>query len=87
MLLALVLLLGMANFALHRAVLESAHPLLGQAPWFRLLGGKFSLTLEFAMLLGAALLAGEGAMLWVWLYAGYTLANAGSAWLILSGRV
>ncbi len=87
MILALVLLLGVANFALHRAVLESAHPLLGQTPWFRMLGGKFSLTLEFIMLLGAALLAGEGAMLWVWLYLGYTLANAGSAWLILSGRV
>lgn len=87
MLLALVLLLGMANFALHRAVLESAHPLLARTPWFRMLGGKFSLSLEFVMLLGAALLAGEGVALWVWLYAGYTLANAGSAWLILSGRV
>ena len=87
MFLALVLLLGVANFTLYRAVTENVHPLLGQAPWLRPLGGKFSLTLEFVLLLGAALLTSEGAVLWAWLYLGYTLTNAGSAWLILSGRV
>ena len=66
MALFLVLMFGMANFALHRAVLDSGHQLLDRTRWFQLLGGKFSLTLEFAMLLGAALLVGQGAQGWAW---------------------
>ena len=50
-------------------------------------GGKFSLALEFAMLLGAALLVGQGAQGWAWFYALYSAVNAASAWLILSGRI
>ena len=87
MALFLVLMFGMANFALHRAVLESGHQLLDRTRWFQLLGGKFSLTLEFAMLLGAALLVGQGAQGWAWFYALYSAVNAASAWLILSGRI
>ena len=45
-----VFLLGIGNFAAHRAVLESRHPLLAEIPWFF---GRFSLAVEFAMLLGA----------------------------------
>lgn len=88
MALFLTFLLGIANFGLHKAVLESRHPLLGAVPWlFRPLGGRASLALEFAALLGAMLLAGRGMGQWVPVYAGYTALNAGSAWLILSGRV
>lgn len=80
--------LGTANFALHKAVLESGHPLLRQAPWlFELLGGRFSLILEFAMLLGTMLLVASGASGWLWLYFAYTTMNAASAWLILTGRI
>jgi hypothetical protein len=88
MLIALVFLLGIANFAVHRAVLTSEHPLLGQVPWFfHLLGGRFSLLVEFIMLLGAMLMVAGGSTGWAWFYAGYSAVNAGSAWLILSGRV
>ena len=53
----LIFLLGIANFAVHKAVLESRHPLLGQVPmFFHLLGGRFSLIVEFLMLLGALLI-------------------------------
>jgi hypothetical protein len=86
--LVLVFVLGIANFAMHRAVLESGHPLLGQVPWFvHLLGGRVTLATEFLLLLAAMLVAATG---WPWvalLYAGYTALNALGAWLILSGRV
>jgi hypothetical protein len=69
-------------------VLTSEHPLLGQVPWFfHLLGGRFSLLVEFIMLLGAMLMVAGGSTGWAWFYAGYSAVNAGSAWLILSGRV
>lgn len=81
-------LLGVANFALHKAVLESRHPLLGQVPWFfHMLGGRFSLLVEFLMLLGAMLLVAGGSTGWAWAYAAYSLLNGASAWLILTGRV
>lgn len=84
----LVFLLGIGNFAAHKAVLESRHPLLGQVPWFfQLLGGRFSLGIEFAMLLGALLMVYQGSPNWALFYAVYSLANLGSAWLLLSGRI
>jgi len=88
MALALVFLMGVANFALHRAVLASGHPILGQIGWlYRSLGGRFSLYVEFALLVGTMLLVANGGQGWAWGYALYTAMNAVSAWLILSGRV
>src|SRR3569833_1997520 len=50
MLLVLTFLLGAGNFALHKAVLESRHPLLGRVPWFvHMLGGRGTLVVEFLM--------------------------------------
>lgn len=84
----LLFLLGIANFAMHKAVLESGHPLLGHAPWFfHLLGGRFSLLVEFIMLLGCMLMASQGSTGWVWGYAAYSVLNGFSAWLILTDRV
>jgi hypothetical protein len=84
----LVFLLGIGNFAVHKAVLESRHPLLGRVPgFFNLLGGRFSLGLEFVMLLGALLMVNRGAGVWALFYTGYSLVNLGSAWLILSRRI
>lgn len=84
----LLFILGIANFAMHKAVLESGHPLLGQMPWFfHLLSGRFSLAVEFVMLLAAMLMVASGALAWAWGYAAYSLLNGVSAWLILSGRV
>jgi len=81
-------MLGVGNFALHRAVLESGHPLLGQlGRLFGSLGGRGSLALEFALLLIALLLVAGGHSGWAWAYAGYSAFNGFSAWLILSRRI
>ena len=83
----IVFLLGIANFAMHKAVLESGHPLLSQVPWFfHLLGGRFSLLVEFLMLLGTMLMVAEGSLGWAWGYAAYSALNGLSAWLILTDR-
>jgi hypothetical protein len=86
-LIVLTLLLGIGNFAAHKAVLESRHPLLAQMPWMVMLGGRFSLALEFLLLVGALLLMASGHPGWAWGYFAYTALNAVSAWLILSRRV
>ncbi len=81
-------LLGIGNFALHRAVLGSGHPLLGQMPNFvEMLGGRLTLVAEFLVLLTAMLLVAHGWSALVWVYAGYTALNGVSAWMILSGRI
>jgi hypothetical protein len=85
--LVLTFLLGVLNFGLHKAVLESRHPLVGRMPFVRVLGGRGSLAVEFLLLLGAMLLAGTGSAGWAWAYAGYSLLNAFAAWLILTRRI
>ncbi len=86
--LIIVFLLGMGNFAVHKAVLESHHPLLGKVPFFfHLLGGRFSIFVEFTMLLGSMLMVSQGSWGWALFYACYSAVNAASAWLILSGRI
>lgn len=86
--LMLVFFLGVFNFAAHKAVLESGHALLSQVPWFfRPLGGRLSLVVEFAMLLGAMIAVGGHSAGWAWIYLLYSLLNGISAWLISSGRV
>lgn len=83
-----VFCLGVLNFAAHKAVIESGHPILTQVPWFfRPLGGRLSLVVEFAMLLGAMVMAASGSSGWAWIYALYTLLNGFSAWLIFSGKL
>lgn len=80
--------LGIANFALHRAVLESRHPLLRQSAWFTtMLGGKGTLALEFVVLVAAMVLSQLGHNAAVWAYGAYSGLNAVAAWLILTGRV
>lgn len=82
-----VFLLGIGNFTLHRAVLDSRHPLLAQVAWLvNLLGGRGSLALEFVVLLAAMLLVASGHPGWAWVYLGYSAMNALAAWLLLSGR-
>jgi len=83
-----VFLLGIGNFALHRAVLSSRHPALAQLAWLvQGLGRRASLVLEFALLLAALLLAARGHPGWGWVYFGYSALNALAAWLILSRRI
>ena len=83
-----IFVLGIANFAMHKAVLESGHPLVGRMPWFvHMLGGRATLAAEFLILLGAMLLVATGLTGWGWAYLGYTALNAFAAWLILTRRV
>lgn len=83
-----IFVFGIANFAMHKAVLESGHPLIGRTPWFvHLLGGKVTLVFEFLLLLAAMLLAGTGVKAAAWAYVGYTALNGVAAWLILTRRV
>ncbi|BDI59830.1 hypothetical protein [Qipengyuania nanhaisediminis] len=86
--LVIIFLLGIANFAMHRAVLESDHPMVGQMPGFvRSLGGRMTFVAEFLVLLAALLLAANGWAGMAWAYGAYSALNAVSAWLILTGRV
>ncbi|MGH6746105.1 hypothetical protein EDF58_10221 [Novosphingobium sp. PhB57] len=86
--LILVFFLGIFNFAAHKAVLESGHRMLSQIPWFfQPLGGRFSLVVEFVMLLGAMIAVAGGSAGWAWVYILYSGLNGLSAWLISSGRL
>ena len=83
-----IFVLGVANFAMHKAVLESGHPLVGQMPAIvHKLGGRITLAAEFVLLLGAMLLVAAGHAGWCWTYLGYTALNAVAAWLILGRRI
>lgn len=83
----IVFILGIANFAAHRAVLESGHPLVDAMPrLFRALGGRMSFVVEFAMLVGALWMVSAGSSGWAAAYLCYSAVNALAAWLILSGR-
>jgi hypothetical protein len=55
--------------------------------WFGLMGGRLGFAIEFIALLGAMLMVDAGMTGWAWAYLVYSLLNAASAWLILSGRV
>jgi hypothetical protein len=84
----IIFLLGVGNFALHRTIMESGHPLLDRMPWFtHALSSRLSLVVEFLMLVGGLLLASEGVAWGALGYLAYSLLNAISAWLILSERV
>jgi hypothetical protein len=84
----IIFLLGVGNFALHRAIINSGHPLVMQMPWLtHVLSRRFSLVLEYLILVGGLLLAAEGVAWGALGYLLYSLLNALSAWLILSGKV
>lgn len=89
MALAFLFFLGVGNFAMHKAVVESRHSLLGRMPWFvhKLGGRRFGFGVEFLVLLGSMLMVDSGSLGWAWGYAIYTLVNGAAAWLILSNRV
>ena len=88
MALFIVFLLGIANFALHRAALVRGQALLGRLPpVLRSLWGVGSLLVEFVLLVISMAMVTKGAVGWVWGYGLYTGGNALAAWLILSGRL
>lgn len=88
MIVLLVFCLGVLNFAAHKAVIESGHPLLAQTAWyFQPLQGRLSLIVEFAMLWGALVMAAAGSVGWGLVYACYTGLNTLAAWLIYTRRL
>lgn len=84
----IIFLLGIANFAINRAVFDSGHPLFARMPKVsQTLGRRAALVSEFAVLLVALMLSAKGWPVFAWIYLAYTLCNGGAAWLILSRRV
>ena len=80
--------MGIANFAMHRAVQESGHPALSMIPGFSgRRGRRMALAFEFLVLLAALLLTVNHSPAWVLGYGFYTAANGLAAWLILSQRL
>lgn len=84
----LTFLLGIGNFALHKAVIESRHPVVLLMPRFLVgSGGRWGMIAEFAILLAVMLLVANGHFGWIWAYLLYSGSNAVAAWLILSHRM
>lgn len=88
MALVAIFLLGVGNFALHQAVVDSGHRLIGDVPLAPGdVGRRILLGTEFLVLLIAMLLAANGWPALAWAYFLYTCINGLTAWLILSGRL
>ncbi len=84
----IVFLLGVANFAVHRAVLDSGHAIVSaMQPENGFFSARMTLSIEFVLLLAAMLLVASGSSGWGWAYAFYSLANGFAAWLILTRRI
>lgn len=82
--LILVFLAGIANFAMHRWMLESGHPIVEVAtgPFRRTFGRHATYVLEFALLVGALTLTEGWWLGGLMLYGIYTVLNATTiAWL------
>lgn len=87
MVILVTFLLGIANFAMHKAVLvrfSALYEPLQGAP--AAIGGRISLVAEFAVLLVALALVANGYQGWGWAYLGYSLFNGAAAWFILRRR-
>ena len=79
-----ILAAGTANFAMHRWMLESGHPLVEAAtgPLRRALGRHATYVIEYILLVGALMLAVDHWFFALMLYGVYTMMNAATiAWL------
>jgi hypothetical protein len=75
---------GIGNFAMHRWLLESGHPMVATAiaPVQRVMGRHATYVLEFGLLVGAMLLSVQNWFVGLCLYGVYTALNAATiAWL------
>lgn len=81
-----IFLCGIGNFAMHKAMMESNHPMITEArgSFSKFLGPYGSYILEFAMLAAALIFANMGMLSAVIFYAIYTLANGAGAWVLFS---
>lgn len=89
MLLILCFLMGVGNFAMHKAVAESDHPFVQDTK--RYFGTHFgtngSYAIELMFLIGAMLFAYDGSMLVAIFYGAYTAFNVFATWMLLTGRI
>lgn len=81
-------LMGIANFAMHKAVAESGHPFVEDTKRYfgRYFGQNASYGIELVVLIAAMYFANEGSTLialFYWIYTGF---NGVATWLLLSGR-
>jgi hypothetical protein len=81
-------LMGIANFAMHKAVAESGHPFVEDTKRYfgPHIGPYGSYIIELALLIGAMGFANSGSMNIALVYWGYTGMNGVATWLLLSGR-
>lgn len=88
MLLIFSFLMGVANFAMHKAVVESGHPFVEDTKrhFGKHIGPYGSYAIELALLIGALWLANEGSVLIALFYAAYTGMNGIATWLLLTGK-
>lgn len=88
MLLIVCFLLGIANFAMHKAVAESGHPFVEDTKrYFSTYFGPYgSYAIELVLLIGAMWLANGGSLAVSLMYAAYTAINGFATWLLLSNK-
>lgn len=81
--------MGVANFAMHKAVAESGHRFVEDTKLYfgRYFGRYGSYGIELLMLTAAMLFAHEGSIAIAFFYWFYTGMNALATWLLLSGKV
>ncbi|MBC2776459.1 hypothetical protein [Parasphingopyxis marina] len=81
----IVFVMGIANFFLHRSVMEGRGPVFAEiaATLRRFGGGWGSYVFEFALLVAALAFAKQGQPMALFLYGAYTALNAG-AYMLLS---
>ncbi|WP_338242018.1 hypothetical protein [Aurantiacibacter hainanensis] len=88
MALIVTFLLGMGNFACHRAVIHSGNRMITDMPTRTLQAARISsLLFEFGLLCGAFYAARAGELHWIWLYAAYFAINAAAAWAVVTRRI
>lgn len=88
MILIFCFLMGIANFAMHKAVAQSGHPFVNDAMLYfgKHFGRYSSYGIELLLLIGAMLFAHEGSWIIALFYCVYTGMNALATWLLLTGR-
>lgn len=89
MLLILCFLMGVGNFAMHKAVAESGHPFVQDTKRYfgKHFGKTGSYAIELMLLIGAMLFAQDGSLLIAIFYGAYTAFNVLATWMLLTGRI
>jgi Mn2+/Fe2+ NRAMP family transporter len=87
--LILCFILGIANFSLHKAAIESGHPFVEDTKkYFGTHFGPYgSYAIEFVILIAAMLSAGWGSNILPICYLVYTICNGIAVWVLLNNKL